>query len=60
MRLPVHDECIFEVPTDVDPEEFKREAVKAMEDDTYRVPMTVEATGPYQRWSDKYGAPPED
>jgi DNA polymerase-1 len=58
MRLPVHDECIFEVPNDVDPEEFKREASKAMEDDGYRVPLVVEATGPFQNWADKYGAPP--
>lgn len=55
MRLPVHDEAIFELPDDLDPEEIKREIVKHMEDYTLRVPMTVEATGPYQAWSDKYG-----
>jgi hypothetical protein len=26
-----------------------------MEDYTLRVPMTVEASGPYQSWADKYG-----
>jgi DNA polymerase-1 len=55
LRLPVHDECIFEVPDDLDPEEVKREVVKHMEDYTLRVPMTVEASGPYQSWADKYG-----
>lgn len=55
MRLPVHDEAIFEVPNDVDPEEFKREAVRLMEDETYRVPMTVDATGPFRTWAGKYG-----
>lgn len=55
LRLPVHDECVFEVPADLDPEEVKREAVKLMEDHTLRVPMTVEATGPFQSWADKYG-----
>jgi hypothetical protein len=29
-----------------------------MEDDGYRVPLVVEATGPFQNWADKYGAPP--
>jgi DNA polymerase-1 len=56
MRLPVHDEVIFEVPLDVDPEEFKREAVSLMEDRTYRVPMVVETSGPYFSWADKYSA----
>jgi DNA polymerase-1 len=55
MRLPVHDEAVFEVPADLDVEEVKREIVKVMEDHSYRVPMEVEATGPFQAWSDKYG-----
>jgi DNA polymerase-1 len=54
MRLPVHDEMIFEPPADVDPEEFKREVTKIMEDHTYRVPMLVAASGPYGSWADKY------
>lgn len=55
MRLPVHDECIFEVPDDLDPEEVKHEIVKTMEDYTMRVPMAVEATGPFENWAQKYG-----
>lgn len=55
LRLPVHDECIFEVPDDLDPEEVKREIVKNMEDHSLRVPMTVSASGPYQNWAQKYG-----
>jgi DNA polymerase-1 len=55
LRLPVHDECIFEVADDLDPEEVKREAVKTMEDYTMTVPMTVEATGPFESWAEKYG-----
>jgi DNA polymerase-1 len=55
MRMPIHDEVIFEIPDDVDPQEFKNEASKIMEDHSYRVPMLVEATGPYQSWADRYG-----
>jgi DNA polymerase-1 len=55
LRLPVHDECIFEVPDDLDVEEVKREIVKNMEDHSMRVPMTVETTGPFQNWAEKYG-----
>jgi DNA polymerase-1 len=55
MRLPVHDEMIWQLPLDVDPMEFSREAVKIMEDLSYEVPMLVEASGPYQSWADKYG-----
>lgn len=55
LRLPVHDECVFEVPDHMDPEEIKREIVKTMEDFTLGVPCLVEATGPFQSWADKYG-----
>jgi DNA polymerase-1 len=55
LRLPVHDECIFEVPDDLDPTEVQREIVRLMEDHTMTVPMEVEATGPFQSWADKYG-----
>lgn len=54
LRLPVHDECIFEVPDDLDIEEVKREIVRLMEDHSMAVPMEVEATGPYTTWADKY------
>ncbi len=55
LRLPVHDECIFEVPDDLDFEEVKREIVKQMEDPSEPVPMTVETSGPFQNWAEKYG-----
>jgi DNA polymerase-1 len=55
LRLPVHDECVFEVPDDLDPEEVKREIVATMEDHSLTVPMTVSASGPFQSWADKYG-----
>lgn len=54
LRLPVHDECIFEIPLDVDAEEFKREVTKIMEDDSWEVPIVVEASGPYDSWANKY------
>lgn len=56
LRLPVHDECIFEVPDDLDHEEIKHEIVKVMEDYSMEVPMTVEATGPFDNWAAKYGS----
>jgi DNA polymerase-1 len=56
MRLPVHDEMIFELPNEVDPTEFRNEAVKVMEDFSFRIPMLVEADGPFQSWADKYGS----
>lgn len=54
LRLPVHDECIFEVPLDVDADEFKREVEKVMSDDTWDVPIVVESSGPYDSWANKY------
>lgn len=56
MRLPVHDEIIFEVPVGVDPAEFKAEVTRHMEDHSFRVPMVVDTSGPYQSWADKYSA----
>lgn len=54
LRLPVHDECIFEIPLDVDAEEFKREVSRFMEDDSWNVPIAVEAEGPFDNWAQKY------
>lgn len=54
LRLPVHDECIFEIPLDVDAEEFKREVSKVMEDGTWDVPIALEAEGPFDNWAQKY------
>lgn len=54
LRLPVHDEGIFEPPSDVSPQEFMEETSKVMEDLSYTVPMVVAASGPYQSWAQKY------
>lgn len=54
MRLPVHDECIFEIPDDVDVQEFMRTVERVMSDDSWEVPIAVEAEGPFYSWANKY------
>jgi DNA polymerase-1 len=54
LRLPVHDEMIFQFPED-GAEELAREAQSVMQDlDTYRVPLSAEASPPMTRWGDRY------
>ncbi|MCP5059372.1 MAG: hypothetical protein GY937_21930, partial [bacterium] len=51
--LPVHDEVLFSVPEGA-VEEVTRLAVELMEDRLLPVPLTTEASGPLDRWGDKY------
>ena len=53
IRLPVHDELVFEVPKD-DAEEVSKRVEELMYDGTYNPALTAEA-GVYKRWGDKYG-----
>lgn len=51
MCLPIHDEVLFSFPHNVN----IQEVVTTMEDrNTFRVPLVCEASGPYQRWGEKY------
>ena len=52
MRLPVHDEVIFDVP-DAEVDDLKYEIERVMRDDRWLVPLTVGAES-YDRWGDKY------
>jgi DNA polymerase-1 len=54
MLLPVHDEELFRFRRG--DTEGPREAARIMEDrTTFSVPLTVELSGPYERWGNKYG-----
>jgi DNA polymerase-1 len=48
--LPVHDEVIFEIPTD-DYDDLAPEFERIMRDDTtFNIPLTVAASPPLERW----------
>lgn len=56
MLIPVHDEVIFQFDTG-SAESDGREALAIMEDaDMLSAPLTCEASGPYERWGEKYRA----
>lgn len=52
MMLPVHDELLFSFP--LGEEDGPREAAKLMENKDFSVPLTVEISGPYSHWGEKY------
>ena len=51
IMLPVHDELVFYFPTD-EAEERTRTAVELMRDETYDVPLDVDASDVVERWGD--------
>lgn len=53
--IPVHDELLFSFPK-AEGEEMAREAAGIMEElERFKVPMTVDVTGPLDNWGEKYG-----
>lgn len=53
LRLPIHDEVLFEVP-DEDFEEIRKEAMEIMTCTDFTIPLTVDGSGPIKRWGDEY------
>lgn len=53
LRLPIHDEILFEVP-DEEFEEVRKEAMAIMTCTDFTVPLTVDGSGPIKRWGDEY------
>lgn len=51
--VPVHDEVVLDVP-DAHVEDVMRELPDVMEATLNGVTLPAEATGPYERWGDKY------
>lgn len=52
--IPVHDELLFSFPRD-EAADMAHEAVGIMEErEAFKVPLTVDASGPYETWGDKY------
>lgn len=58
--LPVHDELIFSVPKD-QVSDVEHTVIQCMQNTTdYAVPLTVESSGPIDRWGAKYSTGAED
>ena len=53
--VPVHDEIVFSFPED-DAEGMANEAAAMMTDNTWKIPLTVEKSGPYKNWGEAYGS----
>lgn len=51
--IPVHDECLFDLPAG-DCEEVERAIVEVMTQRDYTVPLTAGGSGPLDRWGTKY------
>lgn len=59
LRLPIHDEVLFEVPVD-EFEEIRKEAMNILTCNDFTIPLTVDAEGPWAKWGDQYRNSEED
>lgn len=50
--VPVHDEVVFSFPKDAP--ELADEAARCLEDRDWRIPLTVDVTGPLAHWGEAY------
>lgn len=54
MTLPIHDELMFDVPTELCGDVARTIEQAMTVRDRFVVPITVGVDGPYERWGDKY------
>jgi DNA polymerase-1 len=50
--VPVHDELVLSIP--IEEADMAEEIRQLMEDHTWEVPMTAEASGPFKHWGEAY------